>query len=282
MPEAGYAHVRGFTKPPAPLRCGVVVTAQAALAAAATLVAVAFTCCTLDRSLSRRRRHDMAWTVAMGMFAIASGALWLGSSVGWTGPTFRVFFLFGAILNVPYLALGTVYLFAGQRTGDRVALGLTIAAAFAAGVMAVAPLQETISGTDLPTGSEVFGPLPRILAAVGSAGGALIVLGGAVLSLWRVLRGQERTRGRGMAAHPKRLALGNGLIAAGTLVLGASGVLNGRLGASTAFAVTLTLGITILFAGFLVATSAPAPRATRPADTSSQRAPQDLPSPALG
>jgi hypothetical protein len=147
-----------------------VVTAQAALAAAATLVAVAFTFCTLDRWLSRRRRHDLAWTVALAMFAIASSALWLGSSVGFTGPTFRVFFLFGAILNVPYLALGTVYLFAGQRTGDRVALGLTCAAFFAAGVMVVAPLKAPTPGTDLPTGSEVFGPLPRILAAVGSAG----------------------------------------------------------------------------------------------------------------
>jgi hypothetical protein len=268
-----------------------VVTAQAALAAAATLVAVAFTFCTLDRWLSRRRRHDLAWTVALGMFAIASGALWLGSSVGFTGPTFRVFFLFGAILNVPYLALGTVYLFAGQRNGDRVALGLTCAAFFAAGVMVVAPLKAPISGTDLPTGSEVFGPLPRVLAAaVGSAGGALVVFGGAVLSLWRVVGGRERTRGRGLAAHPKRLAIGNALIAAGTLILGASGLLNGRLGASKAFAVTLTICVTVLFAGFLVATSSPRRPDTAAgtesvrssASASAERVSKDLPSPALG
>ncbi len=241
------------------------VTAQAALAAAATLVAVAFTCCTLDRSLSRRRRHDMAWTVAMAMFAIASGALWLGSSVGWTGPTFRVFFLFGAILNVPYLALGTVYLFAGQRTGDRVALGLTVRGR----VRRWCHDRGSTEGDDLGhrpadrqrgVRARCRGSSPRwARRAVPSSCSA-----GAVLSLWRVLKGQERTRGRGMAANPKRLALGNGLIAAGTLVLGASGVLNGRLGASTAFAVTLTVGITILFAGFLVATSDASP-ASRPA-----------------
>ena len=66
--------------------------------------------------------------------------------------------------------------------------------------MVVAPLKAPISGTDLPTGSEVFGPLPRILAAVGSAGGALVVFGGAILSLWRVVGGRERTRG---AASPR-------------------------------------------------------------------------------
>ncbi len=260
------------------------VTTQAALAAAATLVAVAFTFCTLDRWLGRRRRHDLAWTVALAMFAVASAALWLGSSAGWTGPTFRVFFLFGAIVNVPYLALGTVYLFAGQRTGDRVALGLTCAACFAAGVMTVAPLKAPISGTELPTGSEVFGPLPRVLAAVGSGVGALVVLGGAVVSLWRVLQGRERTRGRGPAAHPTRLAIGNGLIAGGTLVLGASGTLHGRLGESTAFAVTLTIGVTLLFAGFLVATSVPRERRDEEVtvDGSAKHATEDLASPALG
>ena len=57
-----------------------------------------------------------------------------------------------------------------------------------------------------------------------------------------------------MAAHPRRLAIGNVLIALGTLVLGASGTLNGRLGASTAFAVTLVAGVVVLFCGFLIAT----------------------------
>ena len=53
------------------------------------------------------------------------------------------------------------------------------------------------------------------------------------------------------------LALGNVLIALGTLVLSASGTLNARLGAMTAFAVTLVLGIAVLFAGFLVTSAKP-------------------------
>jgi hypothetical protein len=260
-----------------------VVTLDAALAAAATLIALAFACSTFDRWLARRRRHDAAWSVALAMFTIASAALWLGSSAGWSGPTFRVFFLFGAILNVPYLALGTVYLLGGQRTGDRVAIGITAAALFSVGVMTATPLLESVSGTELPVGREVFGPLPRVLAAVGSGGGAVVVVAGALVSAWRVVAGRERTRGRGLAAHPLRLAIGNLLIATGTLVLGASGTLNGRLGASTAFAVTLTIGVTVLFAGFLVATSQPHLRAVRATPApSAQSSAQDLASPALG
>jgi len=48
--------------------------------------------------------------------------------------------------------------------------------------------------------------------------------------------------------------IGNALIAAGTLILSASGTLAGRLGKDRAFAVTLLIGICVLFAGFLVAT----------------------------
>ena len=54
---------------------------------------------------------------------------------------------------------------------------------------------------------------------------------------------------------PRRLAAGNVLVAAGAAVLSASGSLAGRLGEDTAFAVTLAVGVSVLFAGFLVASS---------------------------
>jgi uncharacterized membrane protein YjjB (DUF3815 family) len=54
---------------------------------------------------------------------------------------------------------------------------------------------------------------------------------------------------------PRRLAIGNVLIATGTIVLSASGTLAGRLGKDRAFAVTLLAGVIVLFAGFLVASN---------------------------
>ena len=165
------------------------------------------------------------------MFASASAALWLGVAVGWSGPTFRVFYLFGAILNVPYLALGTVYLLARPARRRPVAArahgpGRLRRRGHDGGARCKAP----ISGDRAAAGSEVFGALPRILAAVGSGGPRSSSRRRGAGPLWRVLQGQERSRGSGVAAHPKRLALGNVLIAVGTFVLGASGPLNGRLG----------------------------------------------------
>jgi hypothetical protein len=240
------------------------VTKETALAAASTLVAAAFTLSTLDRWLADRRRHEAAWTLALVMFTIAAASLWVAAAVGWSEPTFRLFYLFGAILNVPWLALGTVELLGGPRWGRPCTAVLALVSAFAAGVMAVAPFTGPVAGDELPQGSDVFGPLPRILAAVCSGGAALVIVGGALWSAVRLVRGRRRGAA-GPSAAPTRLAVGNVLIAAGTLILSASGTLNARLGAETAFAVTLVTGITVLFVGFLVATSASPRRRPVPA-----------------
>ena len=226
---------------------------DAALAAAATLVATAFAAATLERWLVRRRPHELAWTVSLAMFAAASAALWVAEAGGWSSPSFRAFYLFGAILNVPWLALGTVFLLAGRRIGDGVRWGLVLASGFAAGVLVTAPLRAPVPTDELPEGQELFEPLPRILAAVGSGVAALVVIAGALWSAWRLARGRA-IGSRTQTVPARRLAAGNVVIALGTLVLSASGTLAGRLGKDTAFAVTLVAGVVILFCGFLIAT----------------------------
>lgn len=181
--------------------------------------------------------------MSLALFAVGAGALWYAESAGWGAGAFRVFYLAGAILNVPWLALGTVYLLLSKQLGDRVRAWLTLLSGFAAGVVLFAPLQQEIdaSGGDLPAGKEVFGVAPRVLAAVGSGVAALVIAAGAIWSVWR----------RRSDAH---LVVGNILIASGTLMLSASGTLAGRLGKDRAFAITLLIGICLLFAGFLIAT----------------------------
>jgi hypothetical protein len=230
---------------------------NAALAAAATMVAVAFTFSTLDRWLRRRRPQDLAWSVALALFAVGAGALWWAESRGWSLVTFRVFYLAGAVLNVPWLALGTVYLLAGRAIGDRVRWWLVLLSGLSAGVVLFAPTRIGVSGTELPTGKDVFGVAPRVLAAAGSGVAAIVIVAGAVWSVVRLARRHEPAM-RGVhrvASSPGQLVVGNLLIAVGTIVLSASGTLAGRLGKDTAFAITLLIGIVVLFAGFLVAST---------------------------
>ena len=234
------------------------MTWNTALAAASGLVSLAFGLSTLDRWLRRRRPHELAWTVAMGLFFVAAMSLWWAEARGWSTASFRMFFAFGAVVNVPWLALGTVYLLAGRRTGDAVMRFLLLFSGFAVGVVLTAPVRGAVDPGTLPTGKEHFGALPRVLAAVGSSVPAIVIFGGALWSAWRVVRGSvpaiTASAVRNVSA-PRRLAAGNVLVAAGAAVLSASGSLAGRLGEDTAFAVTLVVGVSVLFAGFLVASS---------------------------
>jgi hypothetical protein len=228
---------------------------ETSVAVAAAIVGVAFGLSTLERWLRGRRPHEAAWSAALAMFTVAAAALAFGAQAGWSGPVFRVFYLFGAIADVPVLALGTVYLLAGRRAGHVTALAVALFCAFAAGVIVTAPFLAPLPADQLAQGSKVFGPLPRVLAAVGSAGGAVAIFGGAVWSAGRVWRSRA----------PRRLLWSNGLIALGTLVLGASGTFNSVFGAMTAFAVTLLVGIAVIFAGFLVASTAGRTQTAKPA-----------------
>ncbi len=195
--------------------------------------------------------HQAAWTVALALFALASAALATGASTGWDPGTFRAFYLLGAILNVPWLALGTVYLLAGRRVGDRARAALLVFTGFAVGVMLATPLHGVISSTGgIPEGKDHLGVLPRALAGTASGIGAIVVFGGAA---WSAVRFARRRKHSTDAARLGRLAAGNALIALGVLILSAGGLLQGIVGHDEAFTITLAGGIAVVYAGFTVA-----------------------------
>ena len=239
------------------------------LAATATLLATAFAMSTLERYLGRRRRHELMWTISLFMFALGSLALWAGAAIGWTEWTFKAFYLFGAILNVPFLALGTVYLLTGQRRGDITAATVALLAAFAAGIVVATPVVGAIDPDILPQGSDVFGVGPRVAAGVGSGVAAMVIIGGAIWSAVQLLLGRRRSAAAPVATIPAgRLALANLLIASGTLILSAGGLLNSVVDEMNAFAISLVVGIAVIFAGFLLTTVStpsvqPAPEVVR-------------------
>lgn len=232
---------------------------HAALAAAATLISLAFALSTGERWSRTRKRHEAAWTISLVMFAAGSAALWLGASIGWNGSIFKAFYLFGAILNVPFLALGTVELLAGPSHGRRWTAIVSVLGAFCAGIVVAAPLTAAIDPDLLPQGKDVFGPGPRIAAAVGSGVAAMVIIGGALWSAWRLWRlhraGADTTARTGGGTSPRRLALANLVIAIGTLILSAGGILNSVVNEMDGFAISLVAGITVIFVGFLLTES---------------------------
>jgi hypothetical protein len=230
----------------------------AGLAFLATAIATVFAQATGVRFTRGRKPHERAWTIALVLFAFASAALATGASTGWDKGTFRVFYLFGAVLCVPWLALGTIYLLAGTTVGRRVELVLILFSGFALGVMLSAPIHGVIAPDGgIPVGKDHFGVMPRVLAAASSGVGATVVLVGAVWSAVRFARSR--------AEGSSRLAAGNALIALGVLVLSSGGLIQGAVGHDEAFALTLASGIAAIYAGFAVASSVPRPASVRSA-----------------
>ena len=239
----------------------------AGLAFVATAIATVFAQATAVRWSRSRAPHQGAWTVALALFALASAALATGASTGWDQGTFRVFFLLGAVINVPWLALGTVYLLMGARIGNRVRAGLLVFTGIGIGVMLAAPMHGTIAATGIPVGKDHFDALPRALAGIGSGVGAVVVFAGAAYSAIHFAR--SRRPGSGY------LAGGNALIALGTLILSSGGLLQGIVGSDEAFALTLAVGIAVIYGGFVVASgvsrsSVVAPSDAAPSDDDAQ------------
>ena len=207
-------------------------------AALSAIVSAVFAAVMGARYLSRRRAHQLAWTIGLAMFAAAAVAGALARSGGATEAEYRVFYLFGAILNVAWLALGTVFLLVPRvvRWALWGVLALTIVAALA---VFTSPVNLS-AAVDTGRGFDQA-PLPRILAGIGSGIGSLILIGGALWSAWVFLRRR----------HEGRRALGNVIIAIGVLVAAAGGTA-AFTGASGVVEWTNFAGVTLIFVGFLL------------------------------
>src|SRR4051794_14443846 len=82
---------------------------------AAAIVALVFAVLVIRQFAARRRPYLAYWAIALLMFATASFAAFLGILNGWNTRLFAAYWLFGAILNVPFLAAGEVVLLVRSR-----------------------------------------------------------------------------------------------------------------------------------------------------------------------
>jgi hypothetical protein len=190
------------------------------------------------RWVRRRRPYQLAWTIGLAMFAVAALAGVLARSGGTTESDYRVFYLFGAILNVAWLALGTLYLLAPRIARWGLGLVLILSAAAIAAVLG-SPV-DVSAAADTGKGFDAS-PLPRALAGIGSGIGSVILIGGALWSAWVFLRRR----------HEGRRAIANVVIAGGVLVAAAGGTA-AFTGASGVVEWTNFVGVSLIFIGFLL------------------------------
>lgn len=220
----------------------------------ATIAAVIASEFAVDLWIGHRRRpraHAVTWSLAMGMYALATWALVVGLANGWSDTSFRVFYLLGAIANIPLLALGSIMLAASERTARRSTVAVIAFLGLATWVTMAAPAVGDIAAVGIPEGSEVFEagmteidgaplPSPRLFAAVAGGLGTVVIVGLALRAIV-VHRGGNR-----------RIVIGNLLIVLGTLAPATGGSLT-ALGEGGGFAISLLVGAMLLWAGYRTA-----------------------------
>jgi hypothetical protein len=200
---------------------------DALLAFGAAVLTLRLTGLLLGRWRATRRPELLAWAASLLCFAVASGALAWGAAAGWSGPAFRVYYLFGGMLTAALLGVGSLLL-----TGRRWAAPVGIAyAGLAVGLVLAVPLTEPVAGTAIPEAGGHLRFLPvRLVAVLGNVLGTIAVVAVAVATI-------------------RRRPLGNALIVSGVLVAAVGSALFGVGVVQTA--ASLALAAVLLYAGFV-------------------------------
>lgn len=207
--------------------------------AVTAVVAAAFALVVLRQYTGHRRTYQLMWATGFAMFAVAAFAGYLARSGGTTEADYRVFYVLGAILNVAWLGLGTIYLLARRswaNLGLALVVLLSVVAVFAVWTTPVNVAAAADNGKGFPDGS-----MPRVLAGVGSGLGSVVLIGGALWSAWVFLRKR----------HNGRRAIANVVIALGVLIVAAGGTAT-FTGASGVLELANLVGLAVMFVGFLL------------------------------
>ncbi len=124
----------------------------------AAAVAFVFAVLLVKQYVERRRSYQLLWAIALVMYAAASVAVAIGALNGWSRLTFEVYWLFGAVLNVPFLAGGELQLLVRDRTFALVLdVVLVFLVAYAISVVRGATYDAHALAQQLPSGKHVFG-----------------------------------------------------------------------------------------------------------------------------
>ena len=239
-----------------------------------TAIMFVFAAVVIARYLARRSGglYLLVWGLGLLMFGLGSLGEAYSAAIGWNPDVFRIWYVFGAVLNAGWLGMGTVYLLArGRRRGLAHALALVLLALslVALFMMWTTPLDaskfhSTVALSDqyrdiLPPGAPV-----RLLTPIFNIFGLVALVGGALWSSYLFWR--KRVMGNRV--------VGNILIAAGALAIGSASTLT-RLGFGGFLYLGELLAAITMFAGFLVASRRvndslerqPVPTRTQPAPT---------------
>jgi len=212
----------------------------------AALIAAGFSAAVLVQYRSRRRPYQAAWGAALAMFAIAAGAEAAGAGGGWSANLYKVYYLFGALLNVGWLAVGTIFVLRMERTARAAVVVMGLLSLLSLVAVATASVDAARLHATLP---ERASTVPAVLPAVINGLGTVILVGGAAWSAWQTFRRHA----------PAGRVIGLACIAGGALLLGTGHTIAVTAGIEILRPICEAIGIAVMCVGYLAVEAQRAP-----------------------
>lgn len=203
----------------------------AAVSLGATIVSAIFAGLVFMQWLSRRKPYQMAWSLGLGLYAVAAFTQFLAEAYSWSVPIYKVYYVVAAVL-VAVLGIGSTLL-VHRRAGIGFALYTAIVFVGFAVAVAGTAVNTAALGSSIPVaGTAIPDDNVRAFSPLFTVPGSVALVGIAVYSYWRT-----------------RLAF-NLWIGIGALIVAAGGTL-ARFNVTWALYIGELVGIAVMFRGFL-------------------------------
>ena len=189
---------------------------------------------------SRRKPYQAIWAVALAMFAAAAFFETAGQAFGWSDATYRGYYLFGGLLNVGWLGLGSLLLLASPRAGRIAIIVMVLVSIVGLVAVLVAHTDPHLLKAQVPARGAI--DVPTVLPLVTNLGGSILLIGGAAWSAWKAAR----------SGAPSHRVVGLAILAAGAFIVAGGHSYAQSKGVYAAQPVSEALGIVAMFVGYLV------------------------------
>jgi len=206
----------------------------------AGLVGLAFGALLLKQFGERGRPHQAAWGGALICFGAAALLEAAGVYGGWTPILYKGYYLLGAIVNVGWLGVGTIYVLAPRRWGHVAAVVMGAITVLAVPAVLIAPTDAHLLTAAVP-GRGAIGAPATFFPPVTNSIGSVVLIGGAA---WSAFNGYRRRAGAGRV-------LGMVLLAAGALIVAGTHTVAQVRNLYAVQPVGEAIGILVMFIGYL-------------------------------
>jgi hypothetical protein len=192
----------------------------------------------------RHKPYQGAWALALLLFGVAALVEAYGTAAGWSGGAYKVYYLLGGILNVGWLAVGTLYLLAPGRVGTIAAVVMAVISIAAIPAVLVSATHAGLLHAAVPPRGAITGPA-TYFPLLTNVAGSVILIGGAAWSAFAAYR----------RSGPGTRVLGTALIAAGAFIVAGTHSMAQVGGAYAIQPAGEAAGIVVMFLGYLAVES---------------------------